>query len=107
MTHEYDVREVTTDDAGLGATAKLLRATFPGVPKFTERFLQWQYRSNPDGPIVGFSAWRGEELAAHYVVQPLAAAVDGRPERGVLSLNTATHPDHQGRRLFTTLAART
>ena len=54
--------------------------------------------------IVGADAWDGERLAAHYVTCPMEAVVEGRVAKGLLSLNTATHPDYQGRGLFTTLA---
>jgi hypothetical protein len=38
------------------------------------------------------------------VTIPLRARVNEREEKGLLSLNTATHPSHQGRGLFTRLA---
>ena len=69
--------------------------------------LRWQYAENPDGEVVGFDAFADEEHAAHYVALPLRAELFGRPARGLLSLNTATHPAHQGRGLFTRLARAT
>ena len=47
------------------------------------------------------------ELAAHYVVLPIRAAVGGQPVAAALSLNTATHPDYQRRGLFVRLAEAT
>lgn len=69
--------------------------------------LHWQYKDNPDGPAVGFNAWHGEELAGHYVTIPLKAMVNGTVEKGLLSLNTATHPAHHGKGLLTKLAKTT
>jgi GNAT superfamily N-acetyltransferase len=64
-------------------------------------------RANPDGRAVGFDAWDGERLAAHYVCVPARARVDGRLVPVLLSLNTATHPRLPGQGLFTKLAAMT
>lgn len=103
----YELRPVTTDDAGVREVTALLRTVFPEALHFTEEVVRWQYRANPNGTAVGTNAWLGEALAAHYVTIPLLARVDGRTERGLLSLNTATHPDHQGKGLFTRLAEAT
>jgi GNAT superfamily N-acetyltransferase len=54
--------------------------------------------------VIGADAWDGERLAAHYVACPLEARIDGQLVKGLVSLNTATHPDYQGRGLFTKLA---
>ncbi len=100
----YDLRPVTTDDATIAKMTALLRAVFPDAKHFTEDVLRWQYRENPNGEALGFNAWSGDELVAHYVTIPLVAMVHGKEERGLLSLNTATHPSHQGKGLFTKLA---
>ncbi|MBK6776008.1 MAG: GNAT family N-acetyltransferase [Flavobacteriales bacterium] len=100
----YTIEPVRTDDASIATMTALLRQVFPHAAHFTEEVVRWQYRDNPDGPAVGFNAWSGSELAAHYVTIPLVARVNGVEERGLLSLNTATHPSHQGKGLFTKLA---
>ena len=97
------IRPAGASPAQLHAYADLLNATF-GTAKFTPRGLAWRYRDNPAGQVVGADAWDGERLAAHYVTCPLEARIDGGVARGLLSLNTATHPDYQGRGLFTRLA---
>lgn len=104
---EYELRPVTVDAATMAKMAALLRAAFPGAHHFTEEVLHWQYLENPDGTAVGFNAWKGDELAGHYVALPMKAMVDGHTEAGLLSLNTATHPSHQGKGLFTRLAKAT
>src|SRR6267142_6002474 len=98
---DYEFFPVNTDSKSLQEIAELLRITFPKSTKFTEKFLEWEYRDNPDGKIVGYNAYFDRKLVAHYVLQPMLALVNGKTEKGLLSLNTATHPDHQGKKLFT------
>jgi GNAT superfamily N-acetyltransferase len=86
---------------------ELFASCFPATTKFNQRYLEWLYRDNPSGPVVGFDAWDGEQLAAHYVGVVMQARIAGKPVRALLSLNTATHPKYQGRGLFTQLAERT
>lgn len=92
------------DDATLAAYCALFAACFPGNDKFTPAYLNWLYRANPDGTAVGYDAWQDGRLAAHYVCVPARAHVHGLAGRVLLSLNTATHPDFQGKGLFTKLA---
>lgn len=101
---DYRFERVGTDDASIAQATTLLREVFPRAAHFTEPVLRWQYRDNPDGHVVGYNAFMGDELAGHYVTIPLVARVHGKEQRGLLSLNTATHPDHQGKGLFTKLA---
>jgi len=98
---------IVHDAATLERYGALFAACFPGVGKFTPTYLGWLYAANPDGLAVGFDAWDGERLAAHYVCIPARAWVEGQQVTVLLSLNTATHPDYQGRGLFTKLAAMT
>lgn len=103
----YELRRVGVEPADLAPVRDLLGTVFPHARHFTDAVLSWQYKGNPDGVAVGMNAWAGDSLAAHYVTIPLLARMDGQVERGLLSLNTATHPDHQGRKLFTRLAEAT
>ncbi len=98
---------VQHDPATLKQYGELFAACFPGTDKFTPAYLDWLYLANPDGAAVGYDAWDGARLAAHYVCVPARAWVEGREVRVLLSLNTATHPDYQGKGLFTKLAAMT
>jgi GNAT superfamily N-acetyltransferase len=99
---------IQLDRAALERYGALFAACFPGAAdKFTQSYLEWLYVANPDGPAVGFDAWDGERLAAHYVCVPARAWVAGELVKVLLSLNTATHPDYQGRGLFTKLAGMT
>lgn len=101
---EYSIRQVGVDDFSLMEIKELLTVTFPKTDKFSLAYLKWQYKENPLGNIVGFNAYWGDELAAHYVTMPIEMCLFGTIRRGLLSLNTATHPKHQGKRLFSILA---
>lgn len=98
------IQPTRTAPEALGAYAGLLSEVFGAGPKFAPGALGWRYRDNPAGTVVGADAWAGETLAAHYVACPLAATVEGQALKGLLSLNTATHPAFQGQGLFTRLA---
>lgn len=106
-TSELRFAPVRTDDAALARYGELFKACFPMTDKFTPRYLAWLYVDNPDGLAVGYDAWDGERLAAHYVCIPARAWVEGAEVPVLLSLNTATHPDYQGKGLFTKLASMT
>jgi GNAT superfamily N-acetyltransferase len=103
----YDLRAFTHTDEELERAAALLAEVFP-TAGFTPAFLRWQYLENPDGVAHGFNAWDGNgNLAGHYATIPLRANVFGTEQSGLLSLNTATHPHHSGKGLFTALARAT
>ena len=101
-----ELRPLQFDAKVMAHYCALFAVCFPGNSKFTLAYLHWLYQANPDGHAVGFDAWDGERLAAHYVCVPARALVNGAEVSVLLSLNTATHPDYQGRGLFTQLAAR-
>lgn len=103
----YEFKQVTCDQQSIKNCNELLKVVFPESKKFSEQFLSWEYADNPVGEIIGFNAFKGEVLAAHYVTQPLVAIINGDIVKGLLSLNTATHPDHQGKKLFISLAEKT
>lgn len=100
-----EFRPSETHPSTLAAYAALFDACFPAaIGKLNAAYLTWLYRDNPSGAVVGFDAWEGGVLAAHYACVPGAAVVNGHMARVLLSLNTATHPRFQGKGLFTKLA---
>jgi GNAT superfamily N-acetyltransferase len=103
----HELRKLELTDADLQGYCQLMRLVFPAATQYTPAYLAWQYQRNPAGPVVGFNAYAGETLAAHYVTLPIRARLDGQPVKALLSLNTATHPEHQGKKLFTRLAEAT
>ena len=102
MSYEY--KQVETSNHAIREIANLLRLVFPKTKKYSEAFINWQYANNPNGKVCGCNAYENGQLVAHYAVIPIFANVFGKLEKGFLSLNTATHPNHQGKKLFTTLA---
>lgn len=73
--------------------------------KPSEEYLNWLYFQNPRGNVKGFDAFDGEQIVAHYACIPIK--INGYIGDSLLSLNTATHPDYQGRGLFSELALKT
>ncbi|VVE01987.1 hypothetical protein PHO31112_02182 [Pandoraea horticolens] len=98
--------------APIGAGSESLRRyqtlfslCFPRAEKFKHsEFLKWLYFENPEGHVVGFDAFDGDRLIAHYACIPTTIRLRGDVVRALLSLNTATHPDFQGKGLFSKLA---
>lgn len=104
----YRIEQVRTDDAALRESQALLQLVFEKhADKFSFDYVKWMYAENPVGQIVGFNAYADDILAAHYVAMPIYLNIQGRKTLGLLSLNTVTHPDHRGKRLFTVLAEQT
>lgn len=102
-----DFFPVRHDDTAYADYVRLFAQCFPATDKYSRSYLEWLYRSNPDGQVVGYDARDGDRLAAHYVCIPALARVGSQEMKVLLSLNTATHPDYQGKGLFTQLAERT
>jgi GNAT superfamily N-acetyltransferase len=92
------------DAATLDQYVALFAQVFPKSANFSSAYLTWLYQANPDGLAIGFDAWAGGTLVAHYACIPCWVDLEGVPVLLMLSLNTATHPDHQGKGLFTQLA---
>ena len=100
----FELVQTTTEPARLEAHRALFARCFPEATHFTPQYLQWLYAENPAGQVVGVDAMVGDRLAATYVTIPARLRVEGSSVRGLLSLNTATDPDFQGKGLFTRLA---
>lgn len=98
---------VNIDNASLLRYEALFSKCFPKSGKFSIHVLHWLYAENPDGSAIGFDAFDGDTLAAHYVGIPGIVRLHGKPQKVLLSLNTATHPTYQGKGLFTKLAEMT
>lgn len=92
------------DPNSLGMYLELFKASFPNY-KTSLEYLNWLYFQNPNGSAVGYDAYDGESLIAHYVCVPIWIDVYEKPS--LLALNTATHPKYQGRGLLKVLANNT
>lgn len=92
-----ELREIEQKDLAL--QEELLNTCFP-QSKMNSAYLDWLYFSNPLGNVVGFNAFDGECLAAHYACIPTRIG----NKLGLLSLNTATHPEYRSKGLYQRLA---
>lgn len=98
-TTDVEVRRMTDDD--LTEVLGVLQASLGWVPDGTyEAFFRWKHHDNPfgrspgwvavdDGAVVGVRLWLRWELVRGGTTWQMVRAVD-----------TATHPDHQGRGIF-------
>ncbi|PKP30849.1 MAG: hypothetical protein CVT99_11055 [Bacteroidetes bacterium HGW-Bacteroidetes-16] len=103
----YKFEKLDLSMVGIQEVSDLLNIVFPNTNVNSVEYLDWEYNHNPEGNAIGFNAYLDNCLAAHYVTQPIKASINGVETRGLLSLNTATHPDHRGKKLFTILAEMT
>jgi len=104
---DYRVELLDLSQQGIQEISNLLMLVFGDKAGYSPGFVDWEYNQNPVGKAVGFNAFSGNTLAAHYVTQPLVSDFGGKKVKGLLSLNTATHPEHRGKKLFTLLADKT
>ncbi len=95
------------DDQSLERYSAFLKLCFDDNPRFTLEYLKWLYALNPAGTVVGYDALCDNILVGHYVCIPVNVKINGVTCKGLLSLNTATHPKYQGRGIFTKLASLT
>jgi len=95
-----EIKEIHLNSVGHHET--LLNLCFPHS-KLNRSYLEWLYFSNPLGDVVGFDAMDGDVLAAHYACIPTRVG----ESIGLLSLNTATHPDYRSKGLYQKLAQMT
>ncbi|MCB9229284.1 MAG: GNAT family N-acetyltransferase [Deltaproteobacteria bacterium] len=103
----YEFRETEVSESHIIRLSELLTLVFGKKQEHGTSYLKWQYQENPYGTALGFDAFYEGQLAAHYVTIPIKAILNGNEARGLLSLNTATHPDHRSKGLFTALAEKT
>ncbi|EGQ9966930.1 GNAT family N-acetyltransferase [Vibrio cholerae] len=104
---QIEYRPLELSDVEISNIVTLLKKCFPKSAKFSNDYLKWLYVDNPNGRAIGFNAYINQELVGHYSCIPMLASVSGESQKGLLSLNTATHPNHQGKGLFRKLANET
>ena len=117
MGEPYSFRDLDCSPQVLNASASLMKTAWGENDFSSPEFIRWQYQDNPYGAVIGCYASpetsaTGTDIpslfAAQYVVIPSPLAVPGtdEPIRAALSVNTVTHPEHQGKKLFVRLAER-
>lgn len=83
----------------------LQNAVYEGKHTFSEQSFLFWYVDNPRGPAISFAAWDDKKMVANYSLIPVEMEIESRIVRGLLSMGTVTHPEHQGKGLFKTLAS--
>lgn len=73
--------------------------------KMSLDYWKWRYKQNPFGvePMVCLM-FDNDELIGHYAVFPVEMIIDSKIQLSAFSMTTMTHPDHQGKGIFKTLA---
>lgn len=106
MPSGLDLREATPDDRP--AVLELCRAAlgWGDDPRFEDLF-RWKHDLNAFGPSYAWVATEGSRIVGLRMLMRWQFVRNGRVVSAVRAVDTATHPDHQGRGLFTamTLAA--
>ena len=84
------------------AVLQLLSASLGWVPDdLFDAFFSWKHEQNPFGPSPAWVAVDGDRVVGFRTfVRWEFDHPDGRPRRAVRAVDTATHPDHQGRGIF-------
>ncbi|KTD58728.1 hypothetical protein Lsai_1335 [Legionella sainthelensi] len=98
------VQRIQTDPKTLSQCTALMNICFPKAKIFNIQYMRWLYIDNPEGSVIGFNVWDRDQLVAHYACIPAQIQINSTPVKAMLSLNTATHPNYQGKGLFTKLA---
>jgi GNAT superfamily N-acetyltransferase len=101
--NELEIRGAT--DADRDEILALLAASLQREPDPRyEQLFAWKHEENAFGRSPAWVAVDGTRLAGFRVLMPWEFVEDGRVVRAVRAVDTATHPDYQGRGIFTSLA---
>jgi GNAT superfamily N-acetyltransferase len=100
---ELAVRDATDDDLPeLLALLADAMARDAGDDRFAALY-RWKHEENAFGRSPAWVAVDGDRIAGLRVFMRWEFTLDGRPVRAVRAVDTATHPDYQGRGIFTLL----
>lgn len=67
-------------------------------------YWQWRFMQNPIRKTFIKLMWHDDKLVGHYAVCPVYLLVDGEQTLTGLSMTTMTHPDYNGKGIFSKLA---
>jgi GNAT superfamily N-acetyltransferase len=98
-----ELRPLDLTPGGIRDTCELLNAVYPHADHIDPAYLERLYFGNPLGETSGISAWLEGRLVAHYLMIPVKARIRGEEELGIWPFQLATHPEYQGKGLFTSL----
>lgn len=95
------LRQATPDDTE--GISRLLSVVFPQNPRSDAKVLDWQYWQNPIMPPFSWVFEDRDKIVCHYAAIPVWMLVAGKRTIGVIAIDAATHPEYQGRGLFSRL----
>jgi GNAT superfamily N-acetyltransferase len=99
---ELEIREYREADEA--AVLELLQASLGWVPDAQYgRFFTWKHRENPFGPSPAWVAVDDGRIAGFRIFLRWEFERDGAVVRAVRAVDPATHPDYQGRGIFSRL----
>ena len=99
---DLEIREYREADEA--AVLELLQASLGWVPNDQyARFFAWKHRENPAGSSPAWVAVDGERIAGFRIFLRWEFERDGAVVRAARAVDTATHPDYQGRGIFSRL----
>lgn len=89
-----------------GDEAKILELFELAFKKnLSTEFWNWRFKDNPFGKELMINLmWEGDVLAGHYAVSAIELSIEGITVSASLSGTTMTHPNFQGRGIFSDLA---
>jgi GNAT superfamily N-acetyltransferase len=98
-----EIRDARPDDRH--AVLELLASSLNWVPdELFARFFAWKHEQNPFGPSPAWVATAGDRIVGFRTfVRWEFAHPDGRVRRAVRAVDTATHPEFQGQKVFSRL----
>ena len=68
-------------------------------------YWKWRFQDNPfSDELMIHLMWEGDLLVGHYAVSPVEMVVNGEVKKTALSMTTMTHPEYNGRGVFTQLS---
>lgn len=67
-------------------------------------FWQWRFTENPLNKIMIRLMWDNQKLVGHYAVSPVLLSINNKLVLTGLSMTTMTHPEYNGKGIFTSLA---
>jgi GNAT superfamily N-acetyltransferase len=101
-THNPEIRDFEPGDEV--AVLALLAASLGWVPdELHARLFAWKHYENPFGMSPAWVAISGGRVVGFRTFLRWEFVLDGQLVRAVRAVDTATHPDHEGRGVFTAL----
>lgn len=91
----------------LGEILKLVKSHYNSVDESYSEYFQWEYRENPAGKAIIWTARHNNEIVGQYVVNMAKIKIDNQTLLGSLSIKTLTRSDFRGKGIHIHLAQKT